>query len=141
MAMADPTPAADRLRVSRPLSPHIQIFKPIFSMMMSIVHRLTGGALYVGTILLALWLVSAASGKSGFDSVQWFMGSFLGRLILFGYTWALLHHMLGGIRHFIWDFCIGYDLKTIDLMSWGTLVLSAVLTAFIWGFVSASMGG
>ncbi|MFO1150343.1 MAG: succinate dehydrogenase, cytochrome b556 subunit [Alsobacter sp.] len=130
--MADPTPAADRLRVSRPLSPHIQIFKPIFSMMMSIVHRLTGGALYVGTILLALWLVSAASGKSGFDSVQWFMGSFLGRLILFGYTWALLHHMLGGIKHLVWDTGAGFGVEARDQMNRWSLIGSVVLTILVW---------
>jgi succinate dehydrogenase / fumarate reductase cytochrome b subunit len=132
MAMADPTPAADRLRVSRPLSPHIQIFKPIFSMMMSIVHRITGGALYLGTILLALWLVAAASGKSGFDGVQWFMGSFIGRLILFGYTWALLHHMLGGIKHLVWDTGAGFGVEAREQMNRWSLIGSVALTILVW---------
>ena len=72
-------------------------------MMMSIVHRITGAALYFGTLLLAWWLIAAASGPNAYAKVQWFMGTFIGRLILFGYTWALIHHMLGGIRHLIWD--------------------------------------
>ena len=72
-------------------------------MMMSIVHRITGAALYFGTLLLAWWLIAAASGPNAYAKVQWFIGTFIGRLILFGYTWALIHHMLGGIRHLIWD--------------------------------------
>ncbi len=135
------TSSGRSVRPSRPLSPHLQVYSMPVNMAMSIVHRITGGALYFGTLLLAWWLIAAAVGPDYFAYVSSIFNSWLGRLVLLGYTWALLHHMLGGIRHFIWDFCIGYDLKTIDLMSWGTLVLSAVLTAFIWGFVSASMGG
>ena len=116
----------------RPLSPHLQIYSPLINMMMSIVHRITGAALYFGTLLLAWWLIAAAIGPSYFDYVSSIFGSIPGRVVLFGYTWALIHHMLGGVRHFIWDFGIGYDLKTIDLMSWGTLFLSVLLTAAIW---------
>jgi succinate dehydrogenase / fumarate reductase cytochrome b subunit len=132
MAMADPKPAADRMRVSRPLSPHVQIFRPIFSMIMSIVHRITGGALYLGTILLALWLVSAASGKAGFDQVNWFLGSFLGRLILFGYTWALLHHMLGGLKHLVWDTGAGFGVEAREQMNRWSLIGSVGLTILVW---------
>src|SRR6266705_1951125 len=91
-----------RLR-ERPLSPHLSIYRPMLTMMMSIVHRLTGAALYFGTLLVAWWLLAAASGLNAYANFQGFMGSLVGRLILFGYTWALLHHMLGGIRHLIWD--------------------------------------
>lgn len=130
--MADPKPAADRLPMARPLSPHIQIFKPIFSMIMSIVHRITGGALYVGTILLAFWLVSAATGKAGFDTVNGFMGSFIGRLILFGYTWALLHHMLGGIKHLVWDTGAGFGVAAREQMNRLSLIGSVALTILVW---------
>jgi succinate dehydrogenase / fumarate reductase flavoprotein subunit len=85
---------------NRPLSPHLSIYKQIPTMVMSIVHRFTGMALYAGTLLVAWWLVAAASGEAYFDWVNGIFGSILGRLVLFGYTWALLHHMLGGIRHF-----------------------------------------
>ena len=78
-------------------------------MILSIVHRATGVALYFGTLLLAWWLIAAASGPSAYSYVQGFMGSFIGRLIVFGYTWALLHHLLSGIRHFVWD--LGYGFK------------------------------
>ena len=75
----------------------------MLTMMMSIVHRITGAALYFGTLLLVWWLIAAAAGPNAYAAVQWFMETLLGRLILFGYTWALIHHMLGGIRHLIWD--------------------------------------
>ena len=85
---------------NRPLSPHLQIYKPIPTMVMSIVHRITGGALYFGTILVAWWLIAAATGQAYFDLVNWVLGSIIGKIVLLGYTWALLHHMLGGLRHF-----------------------------------------
>ena len=83
----------------RPLSPHLQIYKPMLTMVMSIVHRITGAALYFGMLLLAWWLIAAASGPNAYAGFEWFMGSVIGQLLLFGYTWALIHHMLGGIRH------------------------------------------
>ena len=119
-------------RAQRPLSPHLQVYSPLINMVMSILHRITGAALYFGSLLLAWWLVAAAAGPDYFGFVNGIFGSWFGRLVLFGYTWALMHHMMGGIRHFIWDTGRGYDLKTIDLLSWGTLVASAALTVLIW---------
>lgn len=101
-------------------------------MVMSIAHRVTGAALYVGTILVAWWLIAAASGEVYFDLVNGIFGSFIGRLILFGYTWALVHHMLGGIRHFIWDTGKGFDKDFSTKMAWATLAGSIVLTILIW---------
>ena len=116
----------------RPLSPHLQIYRPPINMVMSILHRITGAALYLGSVLLAWWLVAAAIGPGEFKIANEFFGSTLGCLILFGYTWALVHHMLGGIRHFIWDTGRGLDIKTVDLLSWGTIVFSIALTLLIW---------
>lgn len=121
-------------RPQRPLSPHLQVYTPLINMVMSILHRMTGAALYFGTLLLAWWLVAAATGPHYFDYVSGIMGSLPGRIVLLGYTWALINHMLGGVRHFIWDVGAGYDLKTIDLLCWGTLALSVLLTAAIWLF-------
>ncbi len=101
-------------------------------MIMSIVHRVTGAALYFGTILVAWWLVGAASGPAYFDFVNGFFGSFLGRLILFGYTWALVHHLLGGIRHFVWDVGNGFEPETADKMAWANIIGSVILTILIW---------
>ncbi|MCK5744578.1 MAG: succinate dehydrogenase, cytochrome b556 subunit, partial [Oricola sp.] len=81
--------ASSPAKSDRPLSPHLQIYKPIPTMMMSIVHRITGVALYVGTILVAWWLIAAASGPDYFAMVNGFFGSWFGVLVLFGYTWAL----------------------------------------------------
>jgi len=97
----------------RPLSPHLQIYRPMLTMMMSIVHRLTGAALYLGMLLLVWWLIAAAAGPNAYASLQWFMETLLGRLILFGYTWALIHHMLGGIRHLIWDTGRGFGAQEL----------------------------
>ncbi len=117
---------------NRPLSPHLQVYRYTWTMAMSIVHRITGGALYIGTILLAAWLLSAASGKGAYDSAQWLFGSFLGRLVLFGYTWALLHHLIGGLRHFVWDVGAGFEPKTRQMMAMWNLILSVALTLVIW---------
>ena len=126
--MRDNPTAADR-----PLSPHLQVYRPLINMMMSIVHRITGGALYVGTLLLAWWLAAAAFSPDQFAYINGVLGSWLGRLVLLGFTWAVLHHLIGGIRHLIWDTGHGFDLKWIDVLSWGTLVLSLALTALVWG--------
>jgi len=117
---------------NRPLSPHLSIYKPIPTMMMSIAHRITGVALYAGTLLVACWLLAAASGEATFDWVNGIFGSIIGRLVLFGYTWALMHHMLGGLRHFIWDTGRGFDPATSTKMAWATLAGSITLTILIW---------
>ena len=93
---------------ARPLSPHLQIYRLTLTMLMSIVHRITGGALYIGTVLLAWWLIAAASGPNAYAVFQSVASSFLGRIVLLGYTWALIHHMLGGVRHLIWDTGAGF---------------------------------
>jgi succinate dehydrogenase / fumarate reductase cytochrome b subunit len=124
--------ADSKLRIERPLSPHLQIYRPMLTMTMSIVHRITGAALYFGTVILALWLIAAASGKTNFDVAQAVLGSFLGRIVLFGYTWALLHHMLGGIRHLIWDTGRGFGPEARELLAKITLAGSIVLTILVW---------
>lgn len=129
--MADATSERNQ-RIERPLSPHLQVYRPLINMMMSIIHRITGAALYFGTVLLAWWLTAAATGPAYFNYVSGVFGSIPGRVVLIGYTWALLHHMLGGLRHLVWDTGRGFDLKTIDRMSWGTIILSVLLTGAIW---------
>ena len=128
MASADP---GSRLR-PRPLSPHLQIYSPLINMVMSIVHRITGAALYFGSLLLAAWLIAAAMGPEAFQQVNALFGSIPGKIVLFGYTWALIHHMLGGIRHFIWDTGRGLDLKTADFLCWSSIILSIVITVGLW---------
>lgn len=128
-------------RPSRPLSPHLQIYRPMLTMMMSIVHRITGAALYFGTLLLAWWLIAAASGPNAYATFEAFMGSFIGLVILFGYTWAILHHMLGGIRHLIWDTLHGFEPTEREWLTVATLVGSISLTVVVWVIGYLAIGG
>jgi succinate dehydrogenase / fumarate reductase cytochrome b subunit len=124
--LAEVKPAA------RPLSPHLQIYRWSWTMAMSIAHRVTGVALYGGTLLVALWLIAAASGPAAYDMAQAIAGSIFGRLVLFGYTFVLLHHMVGGLRHFVWDTGHGYDPQTrMNLAKFSGLV-SGILTLLVW---------
>jgi succinate dehydrogenase / fumarate reductase cytochrome b subunit len=127
------------VRPERPLSPHLQIYSPLINMVMSILHRITGAALYAGSLLLAWWLIAAASGPDYYNYVSSWFATWPGQIILLGYTWVLMNHMLGGLRHLLWDTGHGYDVKTIDILSWGSLAASFTLTAIIWAFVA--LGG
>jgi len=115
----------------RPLSPHLTIYRMTWTMVMSIVHRITGSALYFGMLLLAWWLVAAATGAKYFDTANAFFGSWIGQLMLLGYTWALVHHMLGGIRHFIWDTGRGFGPERQSLARM-TLIGSVSITILLW---------
>ncbi|NIX75257.1 succinate dehydrogenase, cytochrome b556 subunit [Microvirga terricola] len=123
---------AEAKEAQRPLSPHLQIYRWTWTMAMSVFHRATGTALYFGFALFAIWLVALATGPRAFAAVQGFFGSPFGLLILFGYTWVLMHHMLGGIRHFIWDFGYGMERDQRIGMARLTLVGSIALTLAIW---------
>lgn len=116
----------------RPLSPHLQIYKPTITMVMSVLHRITGAALFFGTLLLVVFLVALASGKTSFTMAQAVYGSWIGKLVLFGYTWALFQHMCGGIRHFIWDTGAGLERETRMKLAWATFFGSLALTALVW---------
>jgi succinate dehydrogenase / fumarate reductase cytochrome b subunit len=113
----------------------------MLTMMMSIVHRITGSALYFGMLLLAWWLIAAAAGPNAYANFEWFIGSFIGRVILFGYTWALMHHMLGGIRHLIWDTLHGFEPAERELLALSTLIGSIALTLLLWVVGYLAMGG
>ena len=132
--------ADTRAPVQRPISPHISIYKPMLTMMMSIVHRATGIALYAGTVLLVWWLVAAASGSNAYAKVAWFMSSVIGQVILFGYTWALVHHMFGGIRHFIWDTGYGFGPNEREWLVRAGLAGSIAATIILWMVGYAVMG-
>ncbi len=101
-------------------------------MTMSIVHRITGTALYFGTLLVAWWLIAAAVSERQFDIAAGVMGSWFGILVLIGYTWALIHHMLGGVRHFVWDMGALTDKHSSTALAWATLAGSILLTVLIW---------
>lgn len=123
---------AEVKQAARPLSPHLQIYRWSWTMAMSIAHRATGTALYLGTLLIALWLVAAASGPAAFETAQWIAGSIPGKLVLFGYSFALLHHMVGGLRHFVWDMGHGYDPDIRMNMAKYSVAVSGGLTVLVW---------
>lgn len=118
----------------RPTSPHLTIYRFTLTMTMSIVHRITGGANYVGTILLVAWLLAAAMGPETYALAQAVFGFWIFQVILFGYTWSLIHHMFGGIRHFVWDSILGLDHPQREWMVVASLVGSIVLTLALWSF-------
>lgn len=101
-------------------------------MAMSILHRITGSALYFGTLIIVWWLIAAATSPSHFETVNWALGSLLGRLVLFGYTWVLMHHMIGGIRHLIWDTGLGLEKSSSTRIAIAMPFISAGLTVLIW---------
>ncbi|CAD7023134.1 MULTISPECIES: succinate dehydrogenase, cytochrome b556 subunit [Pseudorhizobium] len=117
---------------NRPLSPHLQVYRFIPTMAMSIMHRITGAALYFGMILIAAWLVAAASGEESFNQANALFGSLVGQIILFGFTWALLHHLLGGLRHIMWDLGYGFEKEFSTKLAKANLAASIALTILVW---------
>lgn len=117
---------------NRPLSPHLQIYRLPLTALTSIVHRITGVALAMGTLLLVWWLVAAASGAEYFAYVQDLLGSPIGYLALFGWSWALFYHLANGIRHLVWDAGYAFDVKCAELGGWLVIGASAGLTAVAW---------
>lgn len=124
----------------RPLSPHLQVYRPQITSVLSIAHRATGIVLAVGLVPLLWWLAAAASGQGAFDTVQAAAGSVLGRLFLFGWTFALFYHLCNGIRHLFWDMGRGFELATVSLTGWLAVVAAAGLTVLSWVLAYASMG-
>jgi succinate dehydrogenase / fumarate reductase cytochrome b subunit len=116
----------------RPLSPHLQIYRPQLTSVMSIMHRFAGIALALGALLLVCWIISAAAGPPAFTALQHFLGSWFGLLILFGWSVALFYHLSNGIRHLFWDAGHGFELKTAYASGYAVLAATAVLTVLAW---------
>jgi succinate dehydrogenase / fumarate reductase cytochrome b subunit len=123
---------AETRRAERPLSPHLQIYRWTVTMTVSVLHRITGAALYFGVVLLLWWLLAAAMSDSAFETAESVFSHWLGELVLFGFSWALIHHMLGGIRHLIWDTGRGLDLRSANQLAWANIGGSIVLTVLLW---------
>ncbi|HTS90751.1 MAG TPA: succinate dehydrogenase, cytochrome b556 subunit [Stellaceae bacterium] len=125
----------------RPLSPHLQIYRLQLTSVLSILHRITGVALAVGTLLLAWWLVALASGEDAYTAAQGFIGSWLGKLLLLGWSFALFFHLANGIRHLFWDAGYGFEIKTTYASGWTVVAASALLTILAWGIGFSVMAG
>lgn len=118
--------------VRRPLSPHLLAYRPQITSVTSILHRISGVALGAGTVLLTWWLVAAATSADAFATVQGFIGSWLGLLLLFGWTLALFYHLFNGIRHLGWDAGYGFQPPTYHATGWTAIVGSVVATVLVW---------
>lgn len=136
MAQAGTGPKAN----ARPLSPHLQVYSPQINMVMSIFHRITGAALYFGTIILVLWLLATATGRGNYEMFTSLLTHPVGLAVMAGYTWALMHHAIGGIRHLVWDTGKGFSLGAVNTMSWLTILCSLAATAGIWAYILKMRG-
>ena len=126
---------------SRPLSPHLQVYQPQWTSVLSIMHRLTGVALTIGTLLLVYWVVAAAAGEQTYETARDLIGSFFGRLCLFGWSVALFYHLCNGIRHLFWDAGLGFELSTAYRSGMAVLAGTVALTLVSWIAGYAAMGG
>ncbi|HET7569851.1 MAG TPA: succinate dehydrogenase, cytochrome b556 subunit [Gammaproteobacteria bacterium] len=122
---------------NRPLAPHIQIYRPQLTSVLSFSHRVTGIALSAGSVLLVIWLITAAAGEQAFYPLQSFLGSWAGLALLFIWTYSLFYHLCNGIRHLLWDSVIGLELASVYLSGWIVVFASAILTAGAW--IAASL--
>ncbi len=118
----------------RPLSPHLQVYRWQITMTMSILHRTTGIILVVGAFALAWWLLAVAAGGQAYADAAACLASPLGMIVLFGFSLALVYHLLNGIRHLLWDAGWGFEIPEVYRSGYTVFVLTVVLTALIWFF-------
>ena len=124
--------SAERPASKRPLSPHLQVYRPQLTSILSITHRGTGMFLALGALYLVCWLLAIASGPDAFAAVNGFAGSIVGRLLMLGWTFSLFYHLANGIRHLFWDAGYGLDLKTTYTSGWLVVALAVALTVIAW---------
>ncbi len=126
---------------SRPLSPHLQIYRPQLTSLLSITHRISGLFLSLGTIALTAWLVALARGPAAYAQATGCLGSWWVQLVLFAWTWAFFYHLCNGIRHLFWDAGQGFELKTAYMSGFTALGAATFLTVVTWICVLAQGGG
>lgn len=126
---------------SRPLSPHLQVYRPQYTSVISIFHRITGVGLAFGSLLLVYWLVATATGAEAYETARDLIGSFFGRLFLFGWTLALFYHLCNGIRHLFWDIGVGLELRDAFRSGMAVLAATVILTMATWIAGYNVMGG
>ena len=126
---------------NRPLSPHLQIYKPQITSTLSILHRFTGVALSVGALLLVWWLIAAAAGPDAYAGVESFIGSWLGYIVMIGWSFSLFYHLCNGIRHLFWDAGRGFEITTVERSGWVVIIASLSLTAAAWIVALIVRGG
>ena len=127
-------------KMERPLSPHLQVYRPQLNSVMSISHRLTGILLGAGTLFLVYWLASLSGGVDHYANIKPLVGSFFGQAVLMGWTFALFYHLCNGVRHLFWDAGYGYALDVAHVSGWIAMMASVILTALLWGVVYLGPG-
>lgn len=113
---------------NRPLSPHMTIYRWQITMTMSILHRATGVALAVGSLVLVWWLAAAGMGPEAFDHVHYLLSSLIGQILLIGWTFSLFYHLCNGIRHLCWDAGWGFEIKTLYITGYAVWVVALLMT-------------
>ena len=129
-----------RTTKQRPLSPHLQVYRPQITSILSIFHRIMGVALAGGAILLIYWLAAAAYGPEPFARAQAFFASWFGRLVLFGLTFSLFFHLANGVRHLVWDMGLGFELPVLRASGIAVVIFAMALTLLTWFFAYAQIG-
>jgi succinate dehydrogenase / fumarate reductase cytochrome b subunit len=131
--MSSPAPPLEQAR-ERPLSPFMigPYYRAQLTSMLSIVHRITGVGLSLGTILLVGWLAAVASGPWAYAEFAKHLTAWYGQLLLLGWSWSLLYHLCNGVRHLFWDMGYGFEIKTAYRSGYAVLALSLLLTAALW---------
>lgn len=125
---------------NRPLSPHLQVYRPQITSILSITHRMTGVALAIGAIVFTYWIGAAAYGTDAFDRAQGLMGSWFGLLVLLGFTFALYFHLANGIRHLFWDIGKGFEMATLNRSGVFVILFSMAMTAATWACIWSRVG-
>lgn len=122
---------------SRPLSPHIGIYRPQITSVLSILHRATGVFLCFGAAVFAWWLIALSLGPEPYAAVRSALGSWLGRLLLFAWTFSFFFHLCNGVRHLFWDAGIGFELRTVHASGMAVVAASIALTLIAFGLAYA----
>ncbi|MEK9723769.1 MAG: succinate dehydrogenase, cytochrome b556 subunit [Rhodospirillaceae bacterium] len=133
--------ADSQAKTNRPLSPHLQVYRPQITSVLSITHRITGVALTGGAVLLAYWLTAATYGPAVFGTAQSILGSWLGQLGLWGMVFSLFYHLGNGIRHLAWDVGWGFELDRLRLSGWLTVIFAVAMTVLIIVIAYSAAGG
>lgn len=116
----------------RPLSPHLLIYRPQVTSVLSILHRIFGVVLAIGALLFTYWLTAGAYGPEAYGRAQAFLGSWFGRLVLFGFTFTMFYHLCNGIRHLAWDAVWGFEMPRLKVTGAIVVVVSVTLTLVTW---------
>ena len=116
----------------RPLSPHLSVYRWPITMTLSILHRMSGAVLSAGFLVLAAWIISAASGEMAYEQMRALLASWVGRVLLVGWSFAFFYHLSNGIRHLVWDAGIGLEKTQATTSAWFVVALTIIVTVLYW---------